>query len=169
MRILSTRLLAVLLVLWVWGAVAARAADPVLTITYAGKTLSLTADDIAALPHQDFEAFDAHQKKSHKYSGFPAHDLLVKAGTPTGEKLRGAALRLVVVVHTKDNYVVTYSLAEFESAFNPRTIYFVDKDDGQPLGDGAGPLRFIIPGDARPARWTRMITSLEVVPVGEGR
>jgi len=169
MRIHSSRLLPVLLVLLALGTIAARSADPVLTITYAGKTLSLTADDIATLPHQDFEAFDAHQKKSHKYTGFPAHDLLVKAGTPTGEKLRGAALRLVVVAHTKDNYVVSYALAEFESAFNPRTIYFVDKEDGQPMGDGAGPLRFIIPGDARPARWTRMITALEVVSVGEGR
>jgi len=169
MRIFSSRLLAVLLALVALGSLSARAEGPILTITYAGKTTSFSADDFAALPHQDVEAFDAHQKKSHKYSGVPAHDLLVKAGTPTGEKLRGAALRLVVVAHSKDNYAVTYALAEFESAFNARTIYLVDQEDGNAMGEGAGPLRFVIPGDARPARWARMITSLEVVSVGEGR
>jgi len=148
---------------------AVRAGDAVLTVTFAGKTTAWTSDDIAALPHQDVSTFDAHQKKNHVYSGVPMHDLLVKAGTPTGEKLRGAALRNVVVVHSLDNYVICFSLAEFESAFNARTIYLVDKEDGQPMGAGAGPLRFVIPGDARPARWARMVNSIEVVSVGQGR
>ena len=121
-----------------------------MTVAYAGKTTSWTADDIAALPHQDITAFDAHDKKTHQYSGLPMHDLLVKAGTPTGEKLRGPGLRLVVVVHTADNYTVCYSLAEFESAFNARTIYLIDKEEGRPMGNGAGPLRFVIPGGRSP-------------------
>jgi DMSO/TMAO reductase YedYZ molybdopterin-dependent catalytic subunit len=60
-----------------------------------------------------------------------------------------------------------FALAEFEDAFNSRTILLVDRQDGQPLPEAIGPLRLVVPGDKRPARWARMVTSLEVVPVGD--
>ena len=66
-----------------------RAADPILTIVYAGKTTAFAATDLAAFAHQEVTAFDFHEKKSHLYSGVPVRDLLAKAGVPAGEKLRG--------------------------------------------------------------------------------
>jgi hypothetical protein len=143
-----------------------RAAEPALTISYDGQSTAFAAADLALLPHQDVTAFDAHEKQNHLYSGVPARDLLAKAGLPFGEKLRGKFLRLAVIAHTRDNYDIVYALAEFDDAFNNRTILLVDRQDGQPLPDGQGPVRLFIPGDKRPARWARMVTSLEVVPVG---
>jgi hypothetical protein len=55
-----------------------------LTVAFAGKTTAWTTDEIAALPHQDFTAFDAHDKKTHQYSGLPMHDLLVMAPARCG-------------------------------------------------------------------------------------
>ena len=75
--------------------------EGVLRVSYAGKTVVFTAADLAALPHQDITATDAHEKKPHTYSGIPARELLVRAGAPFGEKLRGQALRLVVVARAK--------------------------------------------------------------------
>jgi len=95
--------------------------------------------------------------------------LLARVDAPSGEKLRGPALRLVVIARALDNYEVAYALAEFDGAFNDRTILLVDRQDGQPLGAGMGPLRLLVPGDKRPARWTRMITSLDIIQVGEDR
>jgi hypothetical protein len=93
-------------------------------------------------------------------------DLLARAGVEFGEKLRGKGLRLAVVAHCRDHYDIVYALAEFDDAFNGRTILLVDRQDGQALPDALGPYRLVVPGDKRPARWARMVTSLEVVAVG---
>lgn len=144
-----------------------RAAEPTLMISLGGKTTVIESADLAALAHQDVTAFDFHEKKDHVYSGVPVRDLLAKAGVEFGEKLRGRALRQIVIVHCRDHYDIVFALAEFDDAFNTRTILLVDRQDGQPLPEGQGPVRLVVPGDKRPARWARMVTSLEVVPVDE--
>jgi DMSO/TMAO reductase YedYZ molybdopterin-dependent catalytic subunit len=149
------------------SAVRLHAADPLVTITFAGKSLALGESDFAALAHQEVTAFDFHEKKDHVYSGVPVRDLLAKAGVEFGEKLRGKGLRQIVIAHCRDHYDIVFALAEFDDAFNSRTILLVDRQDGQPLPEGQGPVRLVIPGDKRPARWARMVTSLEVVPVAD--
>ena len=110
-----------------------------------------------------------HDKKTHEYSGVLAHDLLSRVNVPSGEKLRGPSLRLIVIARTKDNYEVVYALAEFDEMFSDRKILLVDRQDSQPLLSTTGPVRLLLPGDKRPARWAKMVNSLEVVQVGEGR
>ncbi len=139
---------------------------PQLTVVYDGQTTVFTGAELAQMPHQDVTAFDFHDKKSHAFSGVPVHDLLAKVGVPFGEKLRGKFLRMAVIAHTRDNYDIIFALAEFDDAFNSRTIFAVDRQDGQPLGEALSPARLVVPGDKRPARWAHMVTSLEVVPVG---
>jgi hypothetical protein len=90
-------------------------------------------------------------------------ELLLRAGAPLGDKLRGPALTLGVLVRCKDNYTVLYSLAEFDENFSPRTIVLADREDGQPPPATAAPFRLVAPGDKRGARWARMVTSLEIV------
>ena len=149
------------------GAALLRAEGPSLSIAYDGKTTVFAGAELAALPHQDITTFDGHDKKNHAYSGVPVKDLLAKAGLPFGEKLRGKYMRLVVLAHCKDHYDVVFALAEFDDAFNSRAILLVDKQDGEPLGDGLAPFRLVVPGDKRPARWAHMVTSLEVILVGD--
>jgi hypothetical protein len=144
---------------------AARSETPVLRIAFAGKTLALTATDLAAIAHEDFSATNTHEKQTHTYSGFPVRRLLERAGVPLGEKLRGPALHWVVVAHARDGYAVAYALTEFDPAFTDRTIMLVDRRDGQPLPNGVGALQVIIPADGRPARWIRMVEKLDVVDV----
>ncbi len=144
-----------------------QAADLSLTVVNEGRPTVFAEADLSAMPHQDVTAFDFHEKKSHLYSGVPVRDLLAKAGIEFGEKLRGKNLRLAVLAHCRDHYDIVFALAEFEDAFNSRTILLVDRQDGQPLPDALGPLRLVVPGDKRPARWARMVTSLEVVSVGD--
>jgi hypothetical protein len=95
--------------------------------------------------------------------------LLSRVNVPSGEKLRGPSLRLIVIARTKDNYEVVYALAEFDEMFSDRKILLVDRQDSQPLLSTTGPVRLLLPGDKRPARWAKMVNSLEVVQVGEGR
>lgn len=73
-----------------------------------------------------------------------------------------------MLVHCRDYYDIVFALAEFDDAFNGRTILLADLQDGKPLPDALGPLRLVVPGDRRVARWARMVTSLEVIAVGSG-
>jgi hypothetical protein len=48
--------------------------------TYEGKTLTLSPDELAALPHKSVAVFNAHSKAKETYSGVPLADLLSKVG-----------------------------------------------------------------------------------------
>lgn len=143
----------------------ALAADVELRVTAPGQSLALTAQEFAALAHTEITAFNPHEKKDHRYSGVPVHDLLAKVGAPFGEKLRGAALRLGVIVRSRDGYSTLFALAEFDELLSSRTILLVDGMDGAPLPPNLGPLYVVVPGDKRAARWARLVTSIEVVQV----
>ena len=150
---------------WLVAAPALCAAAPDFAVTAGGKTTPYAAADLAALPHQEVVAFDFHEKKEHRYSGVAVRDLLAGCGVQFGEKLRGKGLRQVVIAHCRDHYDIVFALAEFDDAFNGRVILLVDREDGQPLPESQGPLRRVVPGDKRPARRARMLTSLEVTTV----
>jgi hypothetical protein len=135
-------------------------------VTYDHKVTVFTGEQLAALPHTEITLEDPHEKKLHRYAGFAARELIAQAGAPLGDKLRGAAFQLGVIVRGKDGYVVLFSLADFDDTFSTRTLLLADRMDGQPLPEKSAPLQLIAPGDKRPARWVRMVTSLEIVPMG---
>jgi DMSO/TMAO reductase YedYZ molybdopterin-dependent catalytic subunit len=138
------------------------AAEPVLTVTAPDRTLTFTQEEFTALPHMEITATDPHGGASHKYSGVAMQEILARAGAPLGDKLRGRALQLMVIAHSRDGYAIAFALAEFDPSFNDRSILLADAQDGGPLPDNASPLRMIIPGDKKAARWARMVTSMEI-------
>ncbi|MFT3897944.1 MAG: hypothetical protein QM719_09675 [Thermomonas sp.] len=120
----------------------------------------LDAATLAALPHEAVSA-DAH---GHHYvcEGVPLVALLRQAGAMPEGELRGAAqLARFVEAGARDGYRVAFSLGELDPATGARRVYVVDRCDGKPLGDD-GPLRLIVPDDARPARWVRQLDSITV-------
>ena len=91
--------------------------------------------------------------------------LLTMAGIQLGDKLRGPRLAEALLVEAADGYKVVFALAEIDPAFATREIIVADKRDGKPLDAKEGPLRIVVPGDKRPARWIRQITAMKVVAV----
>jgi len=152
-----------LLAIFAVAAGAARAAVPILTVTAPDRTLTLSAEEFAALPRTEVAAAEPHSKTEHRYAGVALRELLLRVGAPLGEKLRGPALRLGVLVQAADGYSVLYALAEFDEAFSDRTIVLADRMDGQPLRESAAPFQLILPGDKRGARWIRMVTTVTIV------
>jgi hypothetical protein len=144
-------------------ALAGYSGEPVLTIASPDKTVTFSADEFRALPHSEITATDPHLKLEHRYSGVPVRDLLAKLDAPLGDRLRGPALQMAVIFHSRDGYSTLYALAEFDEAFSDRTILLADTEDGKPLPENAGPLRVVAPGDKRAARWARMVTSMELL------
>ena len=135
-------------------------------ITYGGQTTLFTPEVLAQLPRREVTTLNAHEKKTHAFSGYAMTDLLARAGVKFGEPLRGKALRQAVVIRCRDHYDIVFALAEFDPDFNPRSILLSDRQDGQPWDQAEGPYRLVVPGDKRVARWARMVASADVVPVG---
>jgi len=94
-------------------------------------------------------------------------DLLARAGVPAGEALRGPALASVVIATGKDGYRVVFTLAELDSKLGNHGVFVVDRCAGQKLPAQDGPLRLVVPGEARAARSVRQLTGLRTATLPE--
>jgi len=123
--------------------------------------LKLSAADIGKMPKKEITAAD-RDGKPHRYSGVPVTAILQQAGVTLGAQLKGENMSKYLLVKSGDGYEVLFSLAELDSAFTDRVIILADQVDGQPLPDGKGPFRIIVPGEKKPARWIWEVTTMAV-------
>ncbi len=138
------------------------AAD-VLRVSVPGSpALTFELSDLRSMPHVHVSGRE-HDGQTHDYQGISLHDILVKAGAPSGEKLRGPALQLVVVASARDGYRAAFSLAETDPALTDKAILIADLKDGSALNEAQGPLRLVVPDEKREARWVRQLTRIEVI------
>lgn len=117
--------------------------------------------DLAAISHRKLEVRDEKGTKT-VYEGVAVVELLRRAGVPLGMQLRGAKLKLYVLVEARDGYQVLFALPEFDPGFTDNVIVLADARDGKPLTDAEGPLRLVVPGDKRHARWVRQVSEITV-------
>ncbi|HEV2421187.1 MAG TPA: molybdopterin-dependent oxidoreductase [Candidatus Acidoferrales bacterium] len=129
--------------------------------------LALSLADLKNMPNrQTLKVVNPHSKKTEVYQGVSLEDLLLKAGVPHGEALRGRAMASYVLAEAADNYRVVFSLAELDSSFTDSHVIVADTLDGAALGPNEGPLKLVAPRDKRPGRWIRMLKSLTVREAG---
>jgi hypothetical protein len=128
------------------------------------KHLDLRVADIAAFQQQTIHVTDEKGTPA-EYGGVPVAEILEKAGAPLGTSMKGPNMAVGLVARAPDGYQVLFSLAEFDPAFSDRVIILADHRDGKPLDNREGPLRIIVPGDKRHARWIRGVDTLEVLKV----
>jgi hypothetical protein len=137
---------------------AAAAQHAINVIGLDGKTVAIA---LAELPRNSIDTADAAGIKT-RHEGVLLRDVLVKAGVPMGEALRGKALARVVIATARDGYQVAYSIAEIDAGFNDFVMLVADTRNGKPLLPDTGPLQIIVSQDQRAARWIRQLTTLEV-------
>jgi hypothetical protein len=128
-----------------------------------GTSTTLTAAQISALPHVTVSTKD-HDTPA-QFEGVPVSAVLALVGVQLGSTMRGPRLAEALLVEAADNYRVVFALAEFDPGFTGREILLADKRDGKPLDAKEGPSRVIVPGDKRPARWIRQVTSFKILAV----
>jgi hypothetical protein len=128
-----------------------------------GHASSLTAAQIANLPHLTVEARD-HDVPA-RFEGVPVSALLLTAGIQLGDAMHGPRMAEVLLVEATDGYKVVFAVTEFDPAFATREIILADKRDGKALDAKEGPFRIVAPGDKRPARWIRQVTSFRLIAV----
>jgi DMSO/TMAO reductase YedYZ molybdopterin-dependent catalytic subunit len=122
----------------------------------------VTAEDLKKMPRKTISVENAHAKKTEVYEGVLLAALLLKAGVPHGEQLRGAAMTSYVLVEAADDYRVVFSLAELDSSFQDSDVLLADTMDGKPLTPDQGPFKLVVPQEKRPARWIKMVKSVTV-------
>jgi len=120
---------------------------------------------LAKMPRQKVTASAHHV--SGEWEGVPLLDVLRAAGAPLGDALRGPNLALYVRVSASDGYRVVYALAELDPKFRGSQVLLVDRHDGKPLDAGEGPFRIVSVGEARPGRWVRNVTAIDVLRAPE--
>ena len=125
--------------------------------------IAINAASLAGFPRVTIQAID---EKGHTstYTGVSLHDVLVKAGAPTGEPVRGKAMLSTIVVSAADNYHVVFALPELDPSYTDHVAVIAETVDGKPLND-AGPYRLIVPFEKRQARWVRQMTSVDLVNI----
>ena len=125
-----------------------------------GQTATLSAADIAAMPHVKV-AFDNHGTKQD-FEGPLLIDVLAKAGAPTGKAIHGPEMATVVLITASDGYQVAIGLAEADPGTRANRIILADRVGGAALGSAAGPFQLVVEGDLRPARSARKVSSIAV-------
>jgi DMSO/TMAO reductase YedYZ molybdopterin-dependent catalytic subunit len=137
--------------------------EPVLTVTGDVPTPErYSLEQLQKLPVTKVTARD-HDGTEAEYTGVAVAELLRRAGAPLGEKLRGPALAKTVLVHAADRYQAAFSLAELDPGMNDRPALLAWSRNNEPLTASQGPIRLVIPGDKRQARWVRQVTAIEIV------
>jgi hypothetical protein len=129
-----------------------------------GKSITLSLEDFAALPHKTVSVFNSHSKTNEKYSGVPLADLLAKVGVPLGEQVKGKVFLTGIVAEGTDNYDVLYALAEVDPSIHAGDVIVADSVDDHKL-EKDGAFKMVSTQEKRPARWVRNLASITVIEV----
>ena len=158
---MRTASVAALAAAWVLAAPAAQAQSMVLKGPD-GRTRTVTAAEIAAMPHHQALLVGEGGAPPRAYEGVALTDLLQSVGAPAGRALRGPAMADVVVVKGADGYRAAFALAETDAGMRQSVPILADRAAGGSLDAKDGPFRLVSPGDLRPARSVRQVVSIAV-------
>lgn len=144
---------------------AAPAAAQSLRIVTATDSVTLDRAALAALP-QDTATIVPHRHGAApaapvRITGPALATVLARAGVRT-DSLRGAALATTALATARDGYRVAFSLGELGADLGRTRVLVAIAADGRALGESDGPLRLVVPGDGRQARWVRQLERIVV-------
>ncbi len=128
------------------------------------KTLTLSAADLQAMPHETVIVVNGHSQKNESYSGVTMETLLAKLGMPFIIPNEHTLVRSYLVAQGTDGYAVVVSVYEVLPAVHGGSAIVADTLDGKPLGED-GAFKLVLSSDRRPQRWVRNLTSLRLETV----
>ncbi len=128
------------------------------------KSYVVTRAEFDKLPRKTVRAKD-HDGKEYSFDGVALYDLLRGSGVKFGEALRGKEVAKCLVVEATDGYRAVFALPELDPAFTDDVVLLADRRDGKALSGKEAPLRVVVPGDKRQARWVRQVIGLTIKTV----
>jgi hypothetical protein len=136
------------------------AASTALLLTgIAGKTKTLTPEELKALPHVTVSVHNTHNNKDESYSGVPVKDLLALVEPAKGEGPKTSSNMTIVIAGATDNFHVAIALCDTNPECRSGQAIVADTLDDAPIAaDGA--FKLVLTEDKKPARWARNLSSL---------
>ena len=129
-----------------------------------GRSITLSPEEFATLPHKTVLVFNSHSKSNEKYSGVALTDLLAKVGVLLGEQVKGKLFLTGIVAEGTDHYDVLYALAEVDPSIHAGDVIVADSVDDHKL-EKDGAFKMVSTEEKRPARWVRNLASITVIEV----
>ena len=123
------------------------------------RELKLGPADMARLTRRSLKAKD-HSGSEATFEGVALIDVLQLAGVRFGDGLRGKSLALYLVAEAADGYRAVFALPELDPAYTDHVVLLADRRDGSKLSSAEGPLRIVVAGEKRQARWVRQVAAL---------
>lgn len=126
--------------------------------------LTLTPDDLRnnyASHTMDVTYLSGENTVTTSFTGVLLWDILNSAQVNFNADVRNDKLSLFIVASATDNYQAVIAWGEIDPEFGNQPIMVAYDEAGQPLGD-SGPLRLIVPGDARGGRYVSNLVNLSV-------
>lgn len=126
-----------------------------------GKTIKLSAADLAKMPRVNIKA-TGHDGVEAVFSGIELKTILMSAGAKFGSDLRGPAVGQYAIVEAADGYRAVYSLTDLDQDFADKVVILADRKGGKPLDEKDGPWQVIATNEKKHARWVRQVTTLKL-------
>lgn len=124
-----------------------------------------TLADLQALPAVDepVQFIAGAGTESHDFQGVSLYDLLMSAGPQTDPARKNDLIRFYIRVTAAGGYTAVLSWAEIDPFNEGKDVLVAYMDGGQPLGDGQGMARLVVPGDGHGARYVSAITEITLL------
>jgi hypothetical protein len=133
-------------------------------ITFEGRLTTLKVDDLLALPQVTVHVHNAHRNNDETYTGPLLSDVLARAGLVASKETEPLILHSGIIATGTDHYFVLYSAAEIEPMFSTGQVIVAVMKSGLPNTE-CGNLQLINTDGARPARWVRGLSDINVMTV----
>lgn len=130
---------------------------------------SFTRDDLASMSTWSMPVvFVAGQQvQSGTFTGPSLLQVIQAAGGPVFDASRNNdLLRRFIVASGADGYAVVLAWGEIDPEFAAEPVLVAFERDGQPLGEGQGMARLVVPGDKRGGRHVNRLTHIELRDAG---
>jgi molybdate transport system substrate-binding protein len=125
---------------------------------------ALTADDLRA----NYAAYtieviylSGEDTVTTTFTGALLWDIISTAQPNLNADVRNDKLGMYIVASATDHYQAVIAWGEIDPEFGNQQILVAYDENGEPIGD-SGPLRLVVPGDARDGRYVSNLVSLEL-------
>ena len=136
-------------------------------VTFEGKTITLTVEDLLNLPQVTVHVHNAHRNTDESYSGPLLADVLARVGLKASRETEPLMLHSSVIATGTDHYFVLYSVAEVEPGFSTGQVIVAVMKAGMPDTEG-GLIQLVNTVDVKPARWLHGLADLNIVSIAPG-
>lgn len=133
-------------------------------VTFEGRTITLTVEDLLNLPQVTVHVHNAHRNADESYTGPLLSDVLARVGLKASRETEPLMLHSSVIATGSDHYFVLYSVAEVEPAFSTGQVIVAVMKAGLPDTEG-GLIQLVNTVDVKPARWLHGLADLNIVSV----